>query len=157
MKERDRQKLEARRQEGYGLLQQAVGVSEVARRLGVTPAAVSKWKKLAARRGAAALESKGPPGPRPRLRPAQQQWLGRALLEGAVAHGWTNDLWTLPRVAQLVRQRLGVRYHAGHVSRLLARLGFSCQRPTRRARERDEAAIRRWQRDTWPALKKKPG
>ncbi len=63
----------------------------------------------------------------------------------------------LPRVAVLIEDLTGVAYHPGHVWRLLGASGFSCQRPERRAVERDEKAIRRWQRVEWPALKKRPG
>lgn len=153
---RDRKQLEARRLEGWRLLQEGVPPSEVARRQGVTPAAVTKWKHQARRRGEPALRSKGPPGPKPRLQPAQREWLARALLQGAVAHGWANELWTLPRVAALLARRWQVDYHPDHLSRLLRAWGFSCQKPERRAREQDPAAVRRWRRDVWPALKKSP-
>lgn len=148
--------MEERRLEGYRLLQQGVSASEVARRQGVSAAAVSKWKKQAGRRGLAALHSKGPTGPKCRLSAAQRAALEKALLQGAVAHGWPNDLWTLPRVAQWLRRRWGLSYHPGHVSRLLRGLGFSCQKPEGRAREQDPQAVRAWRRDVWPALKKSP-
>ena len=80
----------------------------------------------------------------------------QALLAGPAAHGYKTVLWTLPRVAALIEKLTGVRYHPGHVWRLLGASGFSCQRPERRALERDEKAIRHWQRVQWPALKKRP-
>jgi transposase len=79
-----------------------------------------------------------------------------ALVEGPQAHGYVTAVWTLPRVAKLIAQRTGQRYHPGHVWKLLRGLGFCCQQPTRRAIERDEAAIARWQKVEWPRLKKKP-
>jgi transposase len=60
-------------------------------------------------------------------------------------------------VAKLIAERTGRHYHPGHVWKLLRGLGFSCQQPTRQAIERDEPAIARWQKHTWPQLKKKPG
>ena len=63
---------------------------------------------------------------------------------------------TCPRVARLIGDEFGVDYHEGHVWKILRGLGWSPQRPVGRARERNEAAIRSWQRKTWPGLKKKP-
>jgi transposase len=78
------------------------------------------------------------------------------LLQGATAHGYGTDLWTLERISALIRQHFGVRYHPGHVFKLLHRLGWSCQKPARRAKQRDEAAIAHWRRHTWPQIKKGP-
>jgi transposase len=103
------------------------------------------------------LRSKGSAGRKSRLTPAQEVDLAQAILDGPEAAGYPTAVWTLPRLARLIQQRHGVRYHPGHVWHLLDRLGFSCQRPTRRALERNAAEIRRWHRQRWPALKKKPG
>jgi transposase len=65
-------------------------------------------------------------------------------------------LWTTRRVAELIRRQFAVRYHPNHVWRLLVGLGWSYQKPERRARERNEAAIERWKRQRWPAVKKTP-
>jgi transposase len=80
--------------------------------------------------------------------------LAAELERGPQAHGYHTELWTLQRIADLIRKLFGVRYHPGHVHRLLGALGFSCQKPEVRAKERDEAAIQRWLREDWPALKK---
>jgi transposase len=103
------------------------------------------------------LVSKGPAGPKSKLTVEQTQQVTQALLTGPAAYGYKTALWTLPRVASLIEDLTGVGYHPGHVWRLLGASGFSCQRPERRAVERDEKAIRRWQRTDWPALKKRPG
>ena len=60
------------------------------------------------------------------------------------------------RVAHLIEKECGVPYHPGHALRILRQLGWSCQRPTGRALERDEEKIRRWKRQRWPEIKKKP-
>ena len=75
-------------------------------------------------------------------------------MEGPQAQGYSTDLWTLPRVARVVEHVSGVHYHPGHVWRVLRGLGWSLQRPTLRARERDEEAIARWKRQDWPRAKK---
>lgn len=60
------------------------------------------------------------------------------LLQGATTFGYSTDLWTGPRVVDLIRHRLRVSYHPSHIGRLLHSLGFSPHKPERRARERDE-------------------
>jgi len=82
--------------------------------------------------------------------------LPRLLARGARAHGYATDLWTTKRVATVITREFGVHYHPAHVSRLLAACGWSCQKPERRALERDEAAIAHWKRYRWTAIKKKP-
>jgi len=84
----------------------------------------------------------------------QRSRLGKVLLEGAEAHGFSTDLWTLPRIAELIERLFGVHYHPGHVWKVMRKLGWSLQRPTTRARERDEEAIAAWRRRDWPRLKK---
>jgi transposase len=90
------------------------------------------------------------------LSAAQRAQCATALAQGAAAHGFRTELWTLARVAQVLGRLTGVRYHPGHVWRVLRALGWSLQRPARQARERDPAAVRRWVRRQWPAGKKTP-
>lgn len=155
-KTRDHAALEQRRQRAARLFAKGTSAPDVARRLGVARQAAYRWKEAWAQGGPAALASKGPAGPKSRLTPAQTQQVTEALLAGPVAQGSKTALWTLPRVAALIKDLTGVAYHPGHVWRWLGASGVSGQRPERRALERDEAAIRRWRRGTWPALKKKP-
>jgi hypothetical protein len=77
-------------------------------------------------------------------------------LAGAREAGFDNDLWTCRRVAQLIVRRFGVFYHADHTGRLLHGLGWSPQKPQRRAAERDEEAVRTWLKKDWPRIKKNP-
>src|SRR3972149_1233104 len=79
-----------------------------------------------------------------------------ALRKGAEAAGFETDLWPCPRVAQLIFDRFGLRYHVDHIGRLLHALGWSPQKPQRRAVERDEDEIRRWVKEEWPRVKKTP-
>jgi transposase len=90
------------------------------------------------------------------LQPAQLEQLSRGLKEGPEVLGYGTSLWTAWRVADLIERQTGQQYHPGHVWRILRSLGWSCQRPTGRATQRDEPAIRRWKRVRWPELKKKP-
>jgi transposase len=70
-------------------------------------------------------------------------------------HGWSTELWTLPRIADLIARKFGVQYDQSGVWRLLRRLGWSCQKPERRARERNQEAIDRWRKTDWPRIKKR--
>jgi len=132
-----------------------VPVPEIARSLGVASQVVYRWREAWRKGGEQGLTSKGPAGPKSRLTPAQIEEVVSALLQGPTAQGYKTELWTLPRVASLIEELTGIKYHPGHVWRILGSWGFSCQRPERRAIERDEAAIAQWKRVQWPALKKK--
>ena len=152
---RDHGQMERRRRKAARLFENNVTAPEVARRLGVARQVAYRWKDAWQKGGVAALASKGQTGPKPKLDPAQTQQVVNALLEGPAAHGYKTQLWTLPRVALLIEKLTGVRYHPGHVWKLLGSSGFSCQRPERRAVERDEPAIGHWKQVRWPAIKKK--
>jgi transposase len=107
--------------------------------------------------GTEALRSRGPSGPTPRLSDAQLATVEQALLEGATAHGFAGELWTLDRIAIVIERLTGVQHHPAWVWALLRhRLGWSVQRPKRRAAERDQAAIDRWVKEDWPRILQTP-
>ena len=155
-KKRDHRELERRRCRAAAMFEKGYTTPDVAKRLGVARQVGYRWKHLWEQGGRDAMASKGKVGRRPRLSTPQTQQIVDALIKGPVAQGYKTELWTLPRVALLIEQLTGVRYHSGHVWRVLGALGFSCQRPERRAIERDGKAIRHWNRFKWPAIKKKP-
>jgi transposase len=103
-----------------------------------------------------ALTAQKATGAPPRLTAAQLAHLPDLLRQGAEAHGFVGDVWTSDRVAVLIERTFGVRYVASHVRRLLKQLGWSRQKPIRRATQRDEAAIATWAEERYPALKKMP-
>lgn len=148
--------MEARRRRAVALLVNGLGVREVARQIGCSPASVSRWQAEVQTGGADALRAKPSPGRPPRLTARQRGKLLKLLLKGAPAHGFSTDLWTLPRVAVVIARTFGVTYHPAHVWKILRGEGWSCQKPERRARERDEAAIQRWRAERWPHIKKRP-
>ena len=150
-------RLEYRRQWAAQLLDEGKGVNEVARLVQATPSSVSRWKAMKAQAGEEGLKAKPHPGRGCQLSPQDQDQLKQLLLQGPQAAGFDTALWTCGRVAQVIAQTFGVSYHPDHVGRLLHRLGFSCQYPEHRARERDEEAIRQWRLVEWPRIKKKPG
>src|SRR5208337_2065967 len=98
----------------------------------------------------------GRAGRRPRLGAGQLRKIEQAVKRGPEALGYANGLWTAGRVRELIEGQTGVRYHEAHVWRILRKLGWSCQRPSGRALERDEQAVRRWKRYRWPRIKRKP-
>jgi len=149
------QELEQRRLRAMALLEQGHSGSQVARMLGVTPGAVSQWKKAYRRGGARALRAKVHLGPAPKLTTQQRRRLERLLLKGPPWHGYSTQLWTLRRVAEVIAGHFGVVYDPSSVWHILRRMGWSCQKPQRRARERDEATIARWRKKEWPRLKKR--
>jgi transposase len=147
--------MEERRLKGARLLKAGVSQTEVARQFGVTRQSVHEWAKVMATRGEKGL-IRVPTGRKSRLNVVQLAQLAVLLQHGPQAHGYATALWTTERIAKLIHRQFGVRYHRDHVGRLLGQMGWSCQRPTGRARERKEEEIIRWKRVEWPRIKKKP-
>src|SRR4029450_5591783 len=142
---RDRQAFEGVRMQAGQLFAAGHTQAEVARTLGVAHQKVSRWHTLWQAGGLPALASRGPTGYAPRLSEEQLHAIDQALRQGARAHGFDNDHWTLDRVAAVIEQTTGVRHHRGHVWKLLRhRLHYRLLRPARRATERNERAIALW-------------
>jgi transposase len=132
--------------------------AEIGRELGVCHQTVSDWYELYRKGGRDALRAAGRAGRLPRLDQAQLEAIETELVKGAKAHGYPNDLWSLKRVAEMIERVTGVSYHPNHVWRILHdKLRWSCQRPARRAVERNDEAVAHWVKNTWPAIKKTPG
>jgi transposase len=145
---------ERRRRGGARLLEAGVKQAEVARRVGVTRTSVSRWEKLRQQGGEEALKRPKRFGRPRRLSDAQCEELIEQLKVGALAAGFATELWTLPRMRTLIEQRFSVKLTEPSVWRLLRSLGWSVQRPSGQARQRNEKAIRTWKARRWPALKK---
>ena len=148
--------LEKRRMQAAKLLTKGIREAEVARRVGVHRQSVNRWARQLRESGISGLKQAGRAGRKSRLSEADLDNIREALKRGPEALGYETGLWTAWRVADLIERECGVRYHSGHVWKVLKQLGWSCQRPTTRALERDEDAIRRWKKRRWPELKKKP-
>ena len=153
---RDFAALEVRRLRAAQLFAQGHRQAEIVRRLRVSRPSAHRWYQTWRRGGAAGLKGAGRAGRKPRLSAADRQRLETALLRGPRAWGFRTELWTLERVAQLVTKLCHVRYSLAQTWRVLQQLGWSRQRPARRAKERDEAAIARRVRVRWPQVKKTP-
>lgn len=148
--------LEQRRRVAVSLLEQGMKPAHVAKAVGTSPASVTRWRQTYRSGGAEAMAAKPHPGKGLRLTIAQRRRLAKLLLQGARKHGYSTELWTLSRVAEVIAVNFGVTYHPGHVWYVLRSMRWSSQKPERRARERDEQAIDRWRREDWPRIKKRP-
>ena len=156
MARRDLEALRRRRRQAARLFAKGESQAQVARLVGVSRQTAMVWWNTFEQEGAEALREPGAAGRPARLTPEDLRAIEQALLQGPRARGYETDLWTLPRIAAVIERVAGVSYHPGHVWRLMRRLGWSLQKPTTRARERNEEAIRRWVRETWPDLRKTP-
>jgi transposase len=145
---------EARRRQAWHLKQQGWPQHQIAEALGVSEGAVSQWMKRAREGGAEALRRRPPPGAPRRLHADHLAQLPALLQRGPAADGLRGQLWTRSRMATVIRLACGVVYHPRHVGRLCKELRWSPQRPSRRARQRNEVAIAHWRQDTWSTIKR---
>jgi transposase len=152
---RQRAERQARREQAAKLFAQGRSQAEVARELDVSRQSASRWHAGWQASGATGLQSRGPTGRHPKVADEQLEGIEQALLEGALAHGFATDVWTLDRIAVVIQGLTGVALSNPSVWRLLrGRLGWSVQRPQRQAKERDEEAIQHWVAHEWPRIKK---
>jgi|SRR5437870_11518615 len=154
---RDFQALEQRRLRGARLLKSGIPQSEVARQVRVHRQSVSRWAQRLEAGGLSGLRRAARAGRKPRLSAEDLKKIQRGLKRGPETLGYETGLWTAWRVAHLIEEECGVRYHASQAWRILRQLGWSCQRPVGRALERNEKKIRWWKQKRWPEIKKKPG
>jgi transposase len=153
---RDFDALEKRRFEAMRLLDHGLNQSETARRVKVARQTVARWLRERQRGGPEGLRKAGRAGRKPKLGDLECKRLEERLRQRPERLGYETPLWTCPRVADLIEREFGVRYHPGHVWKVLVSLHWSPQRPTGRARERNEQQIQTWRKKVWPGIKKKP-
>ena len=149
------EELERIRRKAIALHRQGMEFREIAQALDRSVRSVQTWVKTWREQGIAALRSKPHPGREPKLSAVQRRDLRRRLLAGPRANGFATDLWTGPRVRQLIQQRYGVAYHVRYVPQVLGELGFTCQKPQRQARQRDPTAVQQWIQRDWERIKKR--
>src|SRR5664279_178230 len=150
---RDFAAMEARRMRAADLFATGVSQADIGRELEVSHQTVSEWHEMWAVGGRSALKRTGQPGRPSKVSEADLAKVGRALEKGPKANGFPTELWTLARVADVIEKVTGGKYHPGHVWRVLRQMGWSRQRPARRAVERDDEAIEQWVNDRWPKVK----
>jgi len=147
---------EERRMRAWKLKEQGWQQKDIAVALGVSEGAVSQWLKRGRAAGVEALKAHPPTGMTPRLTAEQKGQIPALLAKGAEAYGFRGDVWTASRVAEVIVRTFGVHYHRDHVGKLLREAGWSRQKPIERASQRNEEAIKKWDEERWPAIKKKP-
>jgi transposase len=153
---RDFDALEKRRFQAIRLLDDGLNQTDIAQRLNVSRSTVVRWVGRYRHQGREALRKAGRAGRKPRLGASQTKRLEERLQQGPERLGYETPLWTCPRVADLIEREFGIRYHPGHVWKVLVSLGWSPQRPIGKARERNEELLHTWRKKTWPGIKKKP-
>jgi len=137
------------------MLQAGKPCAQVAAAVGVARQTVYTWKRVLDEQGIDGLRAMSDGGRPGQLDASAFKWLDTALRQGAQAHGFGTELWTLRRVGGLIKRQFGIAFSDVHVWRILGGMGFSSQKPERRAIERNEEAVHTWKSKTWPALKKK--
>jgi transposase len=137
------------------MFEQELASDVIAASLHVDDQTVRRWRRMFRAGGADALRARKHAGRPPRMSAAQKQQLCQLLLSGPGACGFVKYLWTQQLIADLIAREFGISYHHDHVGLILKDLGFTHQKPMRRARERDEARIQAWRTTQWPALQKK--
>lgn len=136
------------------LFKKGVSHADIARRLGVSPAAVTQWRIAYGHGGNKALASKGPPGFPSKITPDKRARFKKEILKGPLAHGYPTNLWTLPRLGAVLQKITRGKFSDAWVWNIVRDLGFTPQKPQVKARQRDEQAIAGWRTATLPRLKK---
>lgn len=153
---RDIKALEERRIKAGILFTKGTSQAEVARRFKVARPSVHAWYAAWKKDGAAGLKSKrGVFGRMPRLTEAHIKKVRAAVLAGPRKAGFPTDMWTLGRIAKIIKKIAAVSYHQNHVWRVLHAMGFTCQKPSAKPKERNERAIKQWKEIEWPAIQKR--
>ena len=133
------QELEARRLRAADLLRDGMKPAHVARMVGCSPSSVHRWEEAIGKKGVEGLKAIPHPGRTPKLSQRQKVKLVKILLRGPVAAGYRTDLWTCPRVGEVIQRTFGVEYNVGHVWH---------------AREQNEHDVQRWRQHNWRHIKK---
>lgn len=153
-RKRDRQAFEQRRLKAIKLYQKGHTQYQIAKTFKVSFEAVSNWVEAYKSKGLKGLKTKGQPGPKSKLTATDRKKLKAAILKGPEAFGYDTGIWTLGRITALIRKLAKATFQTTQTWRIVTSLGFSCQKPVRRAKERNETAIQNWKLKDFPRLKK---
>ena len=148
------QSLEKRRLQAVRLLKAGKPYRDVAMTVGASLSSVVRWQQSYRSNGKRGLRVKPSPGRTPLLNQRQKERLARLLLQGPLEAGYTTNLWTLRRIGEVIRREFSISYTIPNVWKLMRAIGWSCQKPSKRDRERNEKAIRYWKQHVWPRIKK---
>lgn len=148
---------EARRREAGKLFQHGSTQAEVSKKFHVSRAAACKWYAAWDAGGIPGLDSKGSPGFASALDETKKRAFKKAILRGPQKNGYTTDLWTLHRLAHVLKKTTHVAFGPVRTWQVVRALGFTPQKPRLKNIERDEKAIADWKARRLPGLKKMGG
>lgn len=146
--------LQQRHQRALALLRRGKSVRKVAETIGVTVRSIYRWHQEQKQSKKKNIQPLGRPA---YLTKGQFQRLEQELLQGAYAHGYSEDYWTLDRIGHVVWILFKIRYTPSGVWRLMDRMNWSCQKVQRLALQRNDEAIASWHHRVWPRIKKVAG
>jgi transposase len=149
-----RQEKEKRRLKAGKLFEKGITQAKVAQKLKVTHTAALLWHQVWAKGGIDGLKSKGKSGPEPQLTEEDRKRLRAAIIKGASKFGYDSDLWTLDRVAAVIKKLTKVKFKRTHTWEILISIGLTCQKPQLRPKEQNQKQIKQWKSKTFPRLKK---
>lgn len=146
------QELERQRRLAVQRVREGYSPTQVARFLGIHPASVRAWWRAYQQHGDAGLAAKPHPGRPRKLTPVRERQVLRWLRKNPKSFGFSTELWTAPRIAQIIQRKWGVEFHPRYLNEWLTARDITPQKPQRKPRERDDAAIEHWQRHEWPRI-----
>lgn len=146
---------ESRRRLAVQKVQEGWTQADVASFLGVHPVTVNKWVRAHRANGDDALASTPHPGRKPFLTADQEQQVLEWLTQKPTRHGFSTDLWTARRVAELIHQKFGVEFHPNYLREWMTKRNLSPQKPKKRAQERDLLEVGQWLAEDWSAIQKR--
>ena len=150
------EELEHRRQLAVQRYLEGYSADEIAEFLDVAPRTVWRWLALFSEQGPEGLSPRPVPGRPPKLTTTQEKVVRRWLTEDPTKHGFATELWTGPRLSELIREEFGIRLNPQYLCTWMRARGFTPQKPQRVAREGDPEEVAAWLKFQWPRIKKKP-
>lgn len=145
---------EKRRLRAGQMFEKGISQADIAKKSGVTPAAVKYWHDAWKKKGIKGLKSKGHPGFASKLTPEKRVRLKKIILKGAKHYGYPTDFWTINRIMAVARKKLKLSFKKTWIWVIILSLGFTCQKPQTKSKERNEKSIADWKAKVWPSLKK---
>jgi transposase len=150
------EELEHRRQLAVRRYLDGYSADEIAEFLDVAPRTVWRWLAAFREKGPGGLSARPVTGRPPKLTTTQEKIVRRWLTENPTTHGFTTELWTGPRLSQLIQQEFGIGLNPRYLCTWMRARGFTPQKPQRVAREGDPEEVAAWLKTQWPRIKKKP-
>lgn len=147
--------LEDRRRLAVQRVIEGYSTEEVADFLNVNPSSVRRWVAALRNQGDDGLAARPASGRPPKLSPIQEKIIRRWVQDNPAEHGFDTELWTAPRLSQLIREEFGIQLNPRYLSGWLRHRGFTPQKPQRVPRQRDPQAIAAWLKSDWPRIKKR--